>query len=675
MTKAMKKVLSVVLSIAMIATSITVYNTTVKAAETFGNVEGVAETDGTITVNIGSKPDGWTMIEAYILEGAQDANATVTDNDAAVNGDANWNWNVAGRVYGGVNGNQADKIAKNAAGTALKGNTLYTVILIAYTGENLGDSTTEIDRVAVQVTTAEKEEIVEVEDAKETVNQAVQTVPADDSADWVRINGTSTDGSIGWVYPNVNGNAGLWGFYDTASQGANWNGVGNTVIYNKPVFAFVKQHGDSVTIGENNGTATKYTNPKNVANQLVWVGGGDCVYINQSLLTAPAGQTKIYSVTLGTGDSFLIKIQGPTDPEEETAPDQTLTGFDWVQFPGGIGEANSIYDQDGNDVFISNNAVDGDNAFFKKTDIYGLYTDATNVPYIPGTNTVTGATLSFATTRTENIGAMQSVWVDGTRYANKSADVFMDGDQIHISQNLIALPANQDEKVFYITIRGTVDDTFAIKVAKRATHTVSIDGTVVDTVTEGDTYTLPTTAQYGYFVGDDLYKAGAQVVVNDDIEFTSLTSVSVTMAEGAVVKNAAPAGIAFQATVTVNENEEAVDAAFLSTGMLITANDLFVEKGGSELALDSDYTFKNVENTGWFAGNTGTYRAGISGVTSENYIRKFIARGYAKLTYTDGTDTVVYSGMSPVRSIQQVAQAAINAGYGNDFLEESAGAK
>ena len=109
--------------------------------------------------------------------------------------------------------------------------------------------------------------------------------------------------------------------------------------------------------------------------------------------------------------------------------------------------------------------------------------------------------------------------------------------------------------------------------------------------------------------------------------------------------------------------------------MLITANDLFIELGGNELTLDSAYTFKNVVNTGWFAGNTGTYRAGISGVTSENYIRKFIARGYATLTYTDGDTTVVYSGMSPVRSIQQVAQAAINAGHGNDFLAECAAAK
>ena len=142
------------------------------------------------------------------------------------------------------------------------------------------------------------------------------------------------------------------------------------------------------------------------------------------------------------------------------------------------------------------------------------------------------------------------------------------------------------------------------------------------------------------------------------------------MANGAVIKNAAPAGIAFQASITVNGTTEAVNSAFLTEGMLITANDLYEELGGGELSLDSKYTFKNVTNEGWFGNAVGTYRAGISGVTSDNYIRKFIARGYAQLTYTDGTVTTVYSDMSPVRSIKQVAQAAIAAGAGNAFLEE-----
>ncbi|MCR5736657.1 MAG: carbohydrate binding domain-containing protein [Eubacterium sp.] len=206
--------------------------------------------------------------------------------------------------------------------------------------------------------------------------------------------------------------------------------------------------------------------------------------------------------------------------------------------------------------------------------------------------------------------------------------------------------------------------------SQTTTYAVTVDGTKVADVEAGDTYTLPTTAQYGYFSGNDLYKAGAQVVVNNDIDFTSLTSVSVTMANGAVVKNTAPAGIAFQASVTVNGTTEAVNSAFLTEGMLITANDLYEELGGGELSLDSKYTFKNVTNEGWFGNAVGTYRAGISGVTSDNYIRKFIARGYAQLTYTDGTVTTVYSDMSPVRSIKQVAQSAIAVGAGNAFLEE-----
>ncbi len=522
--------------------------------------------------------------------------------------------------------------------------------------------------------------LVHNNDSTVTFGMKVQGEQAPDQSyapvnDWVAV-GTADNGNKFYVsdaFKTANINAVIYGLYNPATT-APYSPATNTVTGGSMSFAMT---GASGVVGSMSAVwvdGVKYGNRTESAFM-----DGDQFHISQNVFALGTGVTeKEFAVTIvgAANCTFAVKVVAPA---EETAPDQTLTGFTWESFTGGVylepygPEVNPITDKDGNKVYISSNAIDKETGFFKTADIYGLYDDAAHVPYIPSTKTVTGPTLSFAIT-SANVGTMTSVWVDGVRYANKTENVFLDGDQVHLSQNLIALGANETEKITYITVRGDVDNTFAIKVEKPSKYEVSIDGTKVADVTEGDTYTLPTTAQFGYFVGDDLYKAGAQVVVNGDIDFTSLNSVAVEMANGAVVKNAAPAGIAFQATVTVNENEEAVDAAFLSTGMLITANDLFVELGGSELALDSDYTFKNVENTGWFAGNTGTYRAGITGVTSDNYIRKFIARGYAKLTYTDGTDTVVYSAMSPVRSIQQVAQAAIDANQGNDFLAECAAA-
>ncbi|MCR5703582.1 MAG: PT domain-containing protein [Eubacterium sp.] len=378
-------------------------------------------------------------------------------------------------------------------------------------------------------------------------------------------------------------------------------------------------------------------------------GAGALIYL--SSLTQEINEVTVDYA--GETASFLIKTENPATPSDETteapteepteASTEAPTEEPTEKQPG---EFVVIQDDGGQDTEYS----------------YDNSTGATIVNIqSPGFTTERGIYTNVPS-------GISSVTVNGTA---------VDAQNIQGAGAIIPLASLVEGENTVVIVHALGTETVIVKYEPAATTTyaVSVDGTKVADVEAGDTYTLPTTAQYGYFAGDDLYKAGAQVVVNGDIDFTSLNSVAVEMANGAVVKNAAPTGIAFQATVTVNENEEAVDAAFLSTGMLITANDLFVEKGGSELTLDSDYTFKDVANTGWFAGNTGTYRAGITGVTSENYIRKFIARGYAKLTYTDGTDTVVYSGMSPVRSIQQVAQAAINAGYGNDFLAECAAAK
>ncbi len=518
--------------------------------------------------------------------------------------------------------------------------------------------------------------LVHNDDTTVTFGMKVQGEQAPDQSydtvtDWTVV-GTAVNGNKFYVseaFKNTKINTAIYGLYNPATS-APYSPATNTVEGGSMSFAMGDASGVKGSMSAVWVDGVKYAN--RTASAFM---DGDQFHISQDVFALGANETeKEFAVTIvgAANCTFGVKVVAPAD---ETAPDQTITGFDWVAFPGGVyaeafgPESNPVVDKDGNKVFISSNAIAQETGFFKTADIYGLYDDAAHVPYVPAACTVTGPTLSFAIT-SANMNTMTSVWVDGVRYANNTANVYLAGDQVHLSQNLIALDANETEKITYITVRGDVDNTFAIKVAKAATYEVSIDGTKVADVTEGETYTLPADAQYGYFSENDLYKAGATITVNEDVELTSLNSVSVTMANGAVIKNAAPAGIAFQANVTVNGTTEAVNSAFLTEGMLITANDLFEELGGGELSLDSKYTFKNVANEGWYGNTAGTYRAGISGVTSDNYIRKFIARGYAQLTYTDGTVTTVYSDMSPIRSIKQVAQAAIAAGAGNAFLEE-----
>ena len=194
-------------------------------------------------------------------------------------------------------------------------------------------------------------------------------------------------------------------------------------------------------------------------------------------------------------------------------------------------------------------------------------------------------------------------------------------------------------------------------------YNVTVDGKAATEVEEGQTYTLPTEAVYGYFDGTNMYKAGATVTVNSDMAFTSVNDLSVTVAQGAGIKldGANTSGIRFQATVA-SSNMDAVASDAITEGMLITANDIF-ENNDSVMDLTSTYTLKNIPNSGWYNGVTGTYCGSIVNIVESNYIRNFIARAYVTVNYVDGETVTVYSGMSSVRSIQYVAAAIKDAGY------------
>ena len=135
----------------------------------------------------------------------------------------------------------------------------------------------------------------------------------------------------------------------------------------------------------------------------------------------------------------------------------------------------------------------------------------------------------------------------------------------------------------------------------KPTKNVTIDGNVKETVAPGDTYTLPTEAKYGYYdtVNKVIYKAGSVITVNDDVNLVSITDVSVKMYNGAAIRIDAnqetPGGIRFKASVDVacgvaeykNEITNKVQA-----GTLITTKDILDAKN------DVEYNVENVNNIG-----------------------------------------------------------------------------
>ncbi len=199
-------------------------------------------------------------------------------------------------------------------------------------------------------------------------------------------------------------------------------------------------------------------------------------------------------------------------------------------------------------------------------------------------------------------------------------------------------------------------------------YKVSVDG-MEEFVQPGSKYILGD-ARYGYYSDGKMYPAGYEYIVDKDVSFTSVNELSVTMAQGAGIKlnDADASGIRFQATV-MTDNENALNSDAIVEGMLITANDIY-ENNNSEIYLESTYALKNIENSGWYQGKTGTYCGSVVNIVESNYIRSFIAKAYVTFNYADGTSQTVYSDMSDVRSIAQVAQKLIEAGDLENYTDE-----
>ena len=189
----------------------------------------------------------------------------------------------------------------------------------------------------------------------------------------------------------------------------------------------------------------------------------------------------------------------------------------------------------------------------------------------------------------------------------------------------------------------------------------TIDGEAV-TVTNGK-ITLGD-AQYGYYCNGKMYKAGSEVEVTEDMAFTSVKELNITMAQGAGIRYIGDSGLRFQATIT-SDNMDAVASDAITEGTLITTSDIYNEGKNGELDLTYAKTKLNIVNSGWFNNQTGVYCGSVCKIAESNYKREFVARAYVTINYADGTSDTFYSNnMAPSRSIQKVAQLLIGDNYG-----------
>lgn len=202
---------------------------------------------------------------------------------------------------------------------------------------------------------------------------------------------------------------------------------------------------------------------------------------------------------------------------------------------------------------------------------------------------------------------------------------------------------------------------------KDVTYTVSIDGKE-ETYEKGDSISVPTEGQ-GYYevTKKEAYAPGTVLPVNENMTLKSI-KLNVTMTPGASIRLAAPTGLRFQTTVK-SENgiaaDEILNSPTVTTGTLITTLDLYKAHGYTltkDSTKDSTYTVLDIANVGWFNDGTktetGKFCGSIIKIQKENYGRKFIAVGYATINYSNGDSKTVYAEVTEnnAKSIKYVAE-------------------
>lgn len=379
--KRMKKVLSIVLSLAMILTSITVYNTktakaqgeNVNAKFSFGKIERYESTDSQYLVYFvwdkvkndnNQDVNKYETYEIYSVNGDQETLlATSKGNYEAVNvgfcqsytfkikaydgeelkeeDTIDWTWpdNYSFNLKATIGKNivlKWDRIT-NAVRYELYNNGIcinkniwtdsaketysvkpeigsYTFTVKAYDADNniITQSVKNKDSATVTINDAG--------DEKEPATQDPITLTGDEV--WKAFD-RKTKNNNATVYVEEAALSGILsdsrirGTYDKASDPQNWNNVTDAVIGDKPVFGFLKPTTDLIIVDET-GVGYRYTNTTKMTNTEVWRGGNDCNYINQTLIDAKPGETKLFRVTLTSGDSFLIRVVGE-ESEQYTA--------------------------------------------------------------------------------------------------------------------------------------------------------------------------------------------------------------------------------------------------------------------------------------------------------------------------------------------------------------------
>ena len=212
-----------------------------------------------------------------------------------------------------------------------------------------------------------------------------------------------------------------------------------------------------------------------------------------------------------------------------------------------------------------------------------------------------------------------------------------------------------------------------------ANYTVTVDGNSTE-VEGGQSFTFPTSSENGYANSDysTLYASGQTITVNSDITVTSIGAFDFGMEKGAAIRLEGDDGIRFVAHAEADS--DLLTSSNVECGTLITTADILDEQLRGNLTIEKlnemeqshpgKYYGVRVVNVGWYCNEIGRFSAGIIRMNESNFARDFVANAYVKITYSDNSSKIIYSGLSDYRSIVYVAKAIRDGGYQGCTQEE-----
>lgn len=442
---------------------------------------------------------------------------------------------------------------------------------------------------------------------------------------------------------------GVWyGIYAPHSKAA-YHGERTACILSDDAASFTFQQ-RNVTSAWINGN--EYANPSNALNCQ-----GDCTEISTEYLNAGINVITLV-LSDGTYITFGIKVAEPlgvdatAEATQDTIDPSTIT--EWKQMNGTTANGSKVY-KDSTVTTSTDGGFDG--CYAANSSPKWNISDIMNEKPV------------FGVVR----GNTDSVIIDGTEYINakdaRSTKVYIGNDCIYVDSTLLDAPAGETQ-YHMITLTGGTALTFILKVVgpeKKNEYTVTVDNEAT-TVEEGENNYTFGSAEYGYFDVNNnvIYKSGTTITVTEDMEFTSINTLSIEATKGVGIRFADSSGLRFKATITT-DNKTALNSDAITEGFLITTNDIYTENrfNGKVLTVEN----KPEDGKKWFNDEEGKYCGSVVNIV--DYTRKFVAKAYVTINYVNADAETLESDVVGYKSISGVANYIIDNGFIGNYDEKA----